>query len=522
MAPQYIEANRDQLYLLPPSMQDWLPAGHLAWFVLDVIGVVKTTAFHDRYANGGREGGRPAYHPEMMLALLVYAYCTGVRSSRQIERLCGSDVAYRVICAGNIPDHATIANFRASNEEAIKGVFVDVLRLCAEAGLASLGTVAIDGTKMAANAALSANREAAAVEAEVGRLMAEADKTDSDEQALFGDRNGQQLPPELSRRSSRLAHLRAAQAELEARQAQAEAAANEETAKARAAAAEGRKLDGRKPAKDPHVELARAQAELEVARQRAAKRAQAEAEGRKLPGPKPNPDSPRSRSRQLSDALARLQAAEATVAEAARQARVNVTDPQSRIMKTASSFIQGYNAQAAVNQHQIVIGNGVTQEGNDVRQLIPMMDRAQRTARDAGIEDEFGQVLVDAGYWSDENATAPGPARLIATAKDRKQRQAVRAKEPCSGPPPADASPREAMEHRLRTPEGAASYKLRSQTVEPVFGSTKANHGFRRFMRRGLPAVESEWSLICTIHNLLKLFRHQGQTSLTTLACAAQ
>ncbi len=522
MAPQYIEANRDQLYLLPPSMQDWLPAEHLVWFVLDVLSIVKSAGFHDRYANGSREGGRPAYHPEMMLALLVYAYCTGVRSSRQIERLCSSDVAYRVICADCIPDHATIARFRADHQEAIKEVFVDVLRLCARAGLASLGTVAIDGTKMGANAALSANREAAAIEAEVARILAEADVADSNEQTLFGASAGHQLPPELSRRSSRLAHLRAAQAELEARQAQAEAAAAEQSTEAQAAAAEGRKLHGRKPTKDPHVELARAQAEVEVARQRASKRAQAEAEGRKLPGRKPTPDSPRSRSRELPDAQARLQAAEAAVAEAARKARVNVTDPQSRIMKTESGFIQAYNAQAATNEHQIVIANGVTQEVNDVRQLIPMMAQAQRMVRAADIEDEFGQVLADAGYWSDENATAPGPDRLIATIKDRKQRQAAREKGLCSGPPPAGASPLDAMEHRLRTAEGAASYKLRSQTVEPVFGSTKANCGFRRFMRRGLPAAESEWSLICTIHNLLKLFRREGRAGLMALVCTTQ
>lgn len=510
MLPHYIEANRAQLYLLPPSMEDWLPAQHLVWFVLDVLSVVETAAFHERYTNGGWEGGRPAYHPEMMLGLLIYAYCTGVRSSRKIERLCSSDVAYRVISADSIPDHATIARFRAEHQEAIKGVFVDVLRICAKAGLASLGTVAIDGTKMEAAASLDANRQADAIEAEVARILAEAEMTDNNEQDLFGAGSDQQLPPELARRSSRLAHLRAAQAELRARQARAEEAAAEEAAKARAAAAEGRKLDGRKPTRNPQVELARARADVEVARRRAARRLQAAAEGRKLPGPKPRPDAARSRSQELPKAQARLHAAEAAVAEAARKERVNVTDPASRVMKTERCFIQGYNAQAAVNEHLIVIASGVTSETNDVRQLVPMMAQIQRMATAAGIEGRLNLVLADAGYWSDDNATAQGPDRLIATTNDRKRRQALREQGPCSGPPPVGVSPREAMEHRLRTAEGANSYKKRSQTVEPVFGSTKANHGYRRFLRRGLAAVESEWSLICTIHNLLKLFQHQS------------
>src|SRR5215469_4811713 len=150
MANQYVVADRDQLFLLPPAMRDWLPENHLAWFVLDVVDAIDTDKFHARYVRSGP--GRPAYHPDQMLALLIYAYANGVRSSRQIQRLCSSDVAYRVICAGKIPDHATIARFRAEHEEAFKEVFVEVLRLCAAAGLASLGTVAIDGTKIGANA----------------------------------------------------------------------------------------------------------------------------------------------------------------------------------------------------------------------------------------------------------------------------------------------------------------------------------------------------------------------------------
>lgn len=501
MANQYVVADRDQLYLLPPVMRDWLPENHLAWFVLDVLDAIDTDRFHGRYVHAGP--GRPAYHPDQMLALLIYAYTNGVRSSRQIQRLCLSDVAYRVICAGKIPDHATIARFRAEHQEAFKEVFVEVLRLCAAAGLASLGTVAIDGTKIAGNAALSANREAEWVRAEVERILREAEKTDTSERTLFGRRAGNELPPELARRSSRLTHLRAAQAELEARQARVEAEVAERTAADRAAAEEGLLRRGKKP-KDPHTELARAQIDVKVFRQRAAERAARRA--RNPHGREPKPGN--QREQRLLKAEARLLAAEAAVAEADKAAKVNVTDPQSRIMHNQAGYLQGYNAQAAVNQHQIVLANAVTQECNDYHQFHPMLGAVQRHARQVGIGDPIGWVLADAGYWSEDNATALGPDRLIATTRDRKQRLAARELGVAVGPPPADASPLEAMEHQLRTAEGAAAYAMRSQTVEPAFGIIKEALGFRRFARRGLAAAQSEWNLVCAVHNLLKLARH--------------
>ena len=515
MANQYVVADRDQLFLLPPSMRDWLPESHVVWFVLDVVSAIEKDVFHERYVRGGP--GRPAYHPDQMLALLIYAYSNGVRSSRQIQRLCGSDVGYRVICADRIPDHTTIARFRVDHHEAFKHVFVDILRLCAAAGLASLGTVAIDGTKIEANAALSANRQADTIRAEVERILKEAEMADEAEQTLFGASVGNQLPAHLARRSSRLTHLQAAQAELQAQQTRAEARAAKETEAHRAAAAQGRRLPGRRPVEDPHAELARARIDLEVARQRAAKREQADAEGRRRPGPKPRPDAPQSRHRELPNAQARLEAAEAAVAEAAKVAKVNVTDPQSRVMKAPTRFIQGYNAQSAVNQHQIVLATAVTQQGNDFHQFVPMVSGVRRNARLVGLDDPIGRALADAGYWSDANATAPGPDRLIATTKDYKQRRAAREMGLCVGPPPADASPLEAMEHRMRTAEGASTYAMRSQTVEPVYGTVKAVLGFRRFSRRGHAAAESEWSFVCAVHDLLKLFRHRRQARLGAL-----
>lgn len=505
MANQYIVANRNQLYLLPPAMADWLPADHLVWFVLDVVGVIDRSAFHTRRVRSGP--GRPAYDPDQMLALLIYAYANGVRSSRQIERLCASDVAYRVSCGDRIPDHATIARFRADHEEAFKQVFADVLRLCAAAGLANLGVVAIDGTKIEANAARSANREAETIRAEVERILEQAGMADAPEQSV-GIGMSKELPAHLAGRPSRLTHLRAAQAELDIQRAKAEQRAVEETAAAREAAEKGRTLRGAKPTKDPHVELARAQIEVQVLRERAAKPSKSEAKGRQKPGTKARPDAPHSRHRALPDAEARLEAAEAALAEAARTAKVNVTDPQSRVMKTRTGLVQAYNAQGAVNEHLIVLANDVTQDANDFQQWVPMMSTTRRNAHLVGIQGRVGVGLGDAGYWSDANATAPGPDRLIATLKDHKQRRAAREMGLCVGPPPAHASPLEAMEHRLRTQEGAATYALRSQTVEPVFGIIKATLNFRRFSRRGLPAVQSEWNLVCAIHNLLKLFRH--------------
>jgi transposase len=508
VANQYLVSNRDQLYLLPPAMVDWLPENHLVWFVLDVVNAIDRAPFHARRVRSGP--GRPAYHPDQMLALLIYAYANGVRSSRQIERLCSSDVAYRVISADHRPDHATIARFRGDHEEAFKQVFVDVLRLCAAAGLASLGTVSIDGTKIEANGAMSANRQAEAIRAEVERILKEAEMIDGEEQTLFGSSTGRELPAHLARRSSRLSHLRAAQAELAVQQTTAEARAVEATAAAREAAEKGRMLRGRRPSEDPYVERERARIEVEVARQRAAEPTKAEAKGHRPPGPKPRPDAPQSRHRVLTDAEARLAAAEAAVTEAARTAKVNVTDPDSRIMSTRHGFIQGYNAQGTVNQHQVVLATAVTQQGNDFLQFVPMVNATERNARLVGLPSRIGIGLADAGYWSEANATAPGPDRLIATTKDYKQRQAARRMGLCVGPPPADASALEAMEHRMRTEEGTASYALRFQTVEPVFGTIKAALGFRRFSRRGQAAAEGEWNLVCSVHNLLKLFRHPG------------
>ncbi len=504
MAYEYKVPLRDQLFLLPPSIADWLPEEHLVWFVLDVVAVVDLSAFHARHPNDG--AGRPAYDPEMMLALLLYAYCRGLRSSRRIEAACRADLAFRAICTDVVPDHIAIARFRSHHEEAIRAVFIDVLALCAKAGLASLGTIAIDGTKIAADAALGANRPEASIAAEVEAILAQAGR--ADEAEALQPSVGSELPAELSRRGSRLARLRAALGEIEVER-RASAEAEEEKAKRLATdAAEGKRPRGTAP-KDPTEALARAEADVAALKVRSDKAATtlSKLEAISL----------------LGKAEERLRAAAKAAAQAPvpPAAQANTTDPQSRIMKTASGWVQGFNAQAAVNAQQVVVACAVTQDRNDVGQLVPMMAAVAANATAAGIEGSVGTVLGDAGYWSEANATAPGPDRLIATSKDWKQRRAAREMGTTTGPAPEGASALEAMEHRLRTEEGAAAYGRRSCTVEPIFGQTKENRGIRRFMRRGLAAAESEWALVCATGNILKLYSHaQGRSLGTTISLA--
>jgi transposase len=489
MAYSYINCDRDQLFLLPPSMLDWLEEDDLAFFVIDAVGLIDTSAFHASHPNDG--AGRRAYMPEMMLTLLLYAYCTGMRSSRAIERACRTDLAFKVITANEIPDHGTIARFRAEHEEPIKKIFVDVLRLCAQAGMASLGTVAIDGTKIGSDAALDKNRSAAWIRAEIDKILSEAANTDTaeDTQAQLFDTGV--LPEPLRRRSTRLVHLQGALKEAEAQEEAARAKQAEAAEKAATEASAGRRIRGRKPT-DPHAALVRAEADLAASKVKA----QSHPERADL-------------AKQVDEAEAALaEAKNAAEAASPEKIEVNVTDPDSRIMKTKQGWVQGYNVQASVNEDQVVIAYSATQDHNDQNQLVPMIEATKETAKAAGIKENVGLVLADAGYWSEDNATSSGPDRLIATTKDWKQRKAARELGNTVGPPPAHAPTLEAMEHRLRTKEGGEAYATRSYTVEPVFGDTKENRGFRRFVRRGLSAADSEAGLIFAAHNLLKIFHH--------------
>jgi hypothetical protein len=395
--------------------------------------------------------------------------------------------------------HATIARFVVDHEQVIGNIFVQVLRLCAAAGLLSVGTVAIDGTKIGSDAALDQNRSAGWIRREVDKILAEARTTDAADHGQPGLLAVDELPAGLSRATDRLARLEQAAALIEAEDLAAAAAAHARAEAARAEAAAGRKLRGRKP-KDPHAALARANADKTAVRVKAATKAAAIHTSQ----------TDIAAAVEADPAVQRAVAATATARGAAQAAtpssKANITDPQSRIMKTATGWVQGYNAQAAVNDHQIIIACHVSQDANDVGLYQPMVNILADTLTQVGITHSIGLVLADAGYWSEDNATCEGPNRLIATTKNWKLRRAARELGATHGDPPNNASPLEAMEHRLRTSEGAAAYAKRSHTVEPVFAS-KANHDYRRFRRRGLAAAQSEWALMAIAHNLGKLHR---------------
>ena len=444
----FIRPNRDQLFLMPPALQDWLPSDDLAYFLLDAVDQFDLTAFHAAYRADGV--GQAAFQPQMMVALLLYAYCLGVRSSRQIERLCERDVAFRVV-AGNLgPDHATIARFRQRHTEALAGLFTDILRLCKEAGLVKVGIVALDGTKMAADAALEANRTYETIRSEVETMLHEAESQDVDDDRLYGpEHRGDELPEALRNRDDRLARLKQCRARLEHEAATA-AAEHAHKLEERAAkeTATGQGLRGRKP--------------------------------------KPVPETPEP------------------------EAKANVTDPDSRIMKTRRGYVQGYNAQAAATADQIIVAAEVTAEENDVGQLHPMLAATASELRAAGVEEPVKAVLVDAGYCSEENlATADpeGPELFVATRKDWKQREQMRQAPSPRGRIPGHLGHRERMDRKLLTRRGRRLYKKRSQIIEPVFGQTKTCRGINRFQQRGLANCQSEWKVICGTHNLLKLWR---------------
>ncbi len=450
MSKTFRPYSLDQRLLLPPDLREWLPEDDLAWFLSDTVDQLDLTDFVRAYEEGdGR--GQPPYHPLMMAKLLLYAYCVGVPSSRKIEQATHRDIAFRVLAGDQHPDHDSIAAFRRRHLDRLAGLFGQVLRVCQAAGLVTLGAIAVDGTKVQANASRHKAMSYARMEqteqrldGEVRRLLEEAERVDTAEDAQYGPgRRGDELPAELARRETRLAKIRAAKAVLEqqARQRAEQAAA---AARARVAAREQRVG----PAKGGVPQV-------------------------------PDPATARPQPR----------------------AQYNFTDPDSRIMVDGAtkSFVQAYNAQAAVAPSQVVVACGLTQSAIDVQQLVPILAQVQRNTGQAP-----RVVLADAGYFSHANVTNPALADIdLYVPPDRQRRDA---------PQPAPTKPcgtgvAAAMRAKLATPEGRALYARRKELVEPVFGQIKAARGFRRFSLRGHVKVAAEWTLICLTHNLLKLFR---------------
>ena len=366
MANFFRHPDRRQRFLLPIDMIDWLPKDDIVHLIIDAVEVMDLRRFEASYSTSG--SGQAPFSPAMMLALLIYAYSNKVRSSRKIEQLCRRDAGFRLIVGDAVPDHSVIARFRRRHAADMQALFVEVLKLCREAGLLRLGVVALDGTKIKANAALDANRTARSLAEEVAAMFAEAEAVDAAEDGLYGDRRGDELPPELADAGSRKARLAACREKLAAKAAEA-------------AAHQQQKIDAR------------------------AAEEQATGKGKRGRKPKPADDSVDP------DAVA------------------NVTDPDSEIMKTRRGWVQGYNGQAVVTADQIIVAAELTSEANDVRQLQPMLNQAQAVVEAVVGEDAaLGTALADAGYWSEANAATETAdcELLIATQKDHRQRTALR------------------------------------------------------------------------------------------------
>ncbi len=466
----------DQPLLLPPVVQDFVAKDHLARFVLalvmDELDLIEITVTYSG------EKGQPPFDPRMMTALLLYAYCRGVYSSRRIAQACRERVDFMIITALDPPDFRTISNFRKRHLKALAGLFVQVLKLCEKAGLVKLGHVALDGTKIKANAskhkAMSYERmekRAAELEAEVAKWLSSAEAADAAEDKLHGPgKTGEEMPDWVANKKLRAETIRAAKAELEA---EAKASA-EAKAKEKAAAEEKRQT-----------------------------------EGRKKPGPK----------------------AASPCGEPDPKAQKNFTDPESRIMKSKDGFVQAFNAQAAVDaEAQIIVAQGVTQDVNDKHQLVPMTD-----AIETNLDRKPGQLSADSGYCSNANIEAletrgidgyiaPGRTKDAAAGTAGAAAVALPAGAcPAASPEPAGAPSRlEAMREKIKAGGHGSPYRLRKQLPEPVFGQIKQARGFRQFLLRGVEKVRAEWSIVCTAHNLLKLAQRRTLSALRSMALEAR
>jgi len=446
-----------QTFEMPPTLREWLPAGHLALFISDVVDALSLEEIYRSYENAdGR--GQPPYHPAMMVKLLVYGYCIGVLSSRKIAKATETDIAFRVLAANQHPDHDTLAAFRQRHLKALANLFLQILKMCQKAGLVKLGNLAVDGSKVLANAskhkAMSYERMEQAekqLEAELVALLTEAQRRDEAEDKEFGKgHRGDALPKELERREKRLQVIRAAKAELEA---EAKVKAGEEARKAQEKRAEREK--------------------------------QEQETGKKRGGRPPQVKDPAQAKPEL-------------------KAQKNFTDPESRIMKDGATKggVQAYNAQAAGDSHaQIIVATGVTQEANDKKQLVPMLLK---------VEQNTGSLpqasTADTGYFSTEAITDERLKSVNLLVPPDRQKQGEVLPE-TTGSAPEDASIIEQMRQKLRTTAGRELYRQRKAIVEPVFGQIKAARGVRRFSFRALARVMAEWDILCMTHNLLKLFQ---------------
>ncbi len=534
VAKGYVRSRLDDVMLLPPHPRDWLPAGHVVWFVRDVIKALDTSALHARAKLGG--AGRAPYDPDDLLGVLVYAYAGGLRSSRQIERRCREDVAFMVLTGLNHPDHVTISRFRKNCDQVIADLFDQVLLLCAKAGLARLNHVAVDGTKIAADASPGLTRDVDGLRGTGRRWLNEAARVDDEEDARFGeDRRGDELPEPLADPTQRKQVIK---------DLLADAGADPDRKRGRARAGKarrgGRALDLADQAEadaeakaapevaEAEAKVARAEQALVEARAKAQAQqdayqrrlAEAAARGRRPVGQAPAPvEQTRLVTRAqgvLRARLAQLKRRQAKVAQLV--GKRNLTDPDARFMPVrGGGFLLGYNAQLAVSADHLILAYNLVQDPGDQQQLKPMLAELDRVATMLGQATtdptlSIGTVLFDAGYASITNLEAPGPDRLIALGNWRN----IVGDTLADSPPPDDASAWYKMAWRLRTPEAQALYKKRGATVETVNSHLKQPRGLRRFSRRRLPAVKAELGLAALTTNLMRLFTSRTAQPATT------
>lgn len=447
MTSNFIQYDQDQQHLLPKNLAEWVEEDSLERYVSDVIDHLDTEGrldpFYPEEQKDGR--GRPSFHPVMMLKVLVFGYCIGIRSSRKLDRLLERDIAFRYLAANQQPDFRTISLFRKNHREEFEHLFVEILRLCREAGMAEMGEVALDGRRVQGDAALDQNRTREQITEEIRDILDEAAEIDEAEDDEYGpEHRGDELPEELREQEDRLDRLREAKDRLDAKEQQRKA---EQAAKIRQREREeeeiGRKKRGRKPTPPEEVEL---------------------------------PDD----------------------------TRANTTDPTSQTLKTRNGWKQGYNGQAMVDcDTQVIVAQDITTDANDVQQLKPMLEICEEVN---GKRPE--KALADAGYWSNANAQLADEQTelFIATTKDWKRRKELREADPPRGRIPDSYGSKERMERKLRTKRGRRIYRKRSQTVEAVFGQ-HVTRGCDRFLLRGTKGANAEWSLFAATHNLLKLWR---------------
>jgi transposase len=445
MSKHFRPWNPDQPFLFPPPPRDWLPENHLVYFLLDAVPQMSLQPILQPYQAEGR--GQPPYHPTMLVTLLLYGYATGTFSSRRLMARCETDVAYRVIVGEDIPDFRTISDFRKRHLTALEGLFVDVLKLCAKAGLVKVGRIALDGSKVKANAsrhkAMSYEyvlKEEKRLRKEIRALLAQAEAADQAEDNTCGrDRRGEELPEELARRQSRLRKIREAKAALEA----------EAREQARAA---------------------------EAARQQAGKSASWQGPEQAKPGPK---------------------------------AQYNFTDPESQIMKVSNKgWDQCINAEVVVNEHQIILAADVTDEANDKQQVRPMVEQLKQNLVAVGVTERVKEMVADSGFYSEANVEYLGGEGIdpyIATERLKHHERITAPRGRC----PKGLTAKQRMARKLRTKRGRERYARRKAMVEPVFGQIKQGRGFRQHLLRGRKKMRAEWRLVGLTHNLLKLWRYE-------------